>query len=106
MHIAIRNDLDQDQERILLSACDILLSACDKAWRRVTRVVVALTPVQHVHARSVVRAHLLGLVRHGERNEDRLASRGVFLICALLACPGCEYVQGHLLQQVGAQIVF
>ena len=99
MNIAIRNDLDQDQERILLSACD-------KAWRRVTRVVVALTPVQHVHARSVVRAHLLGLVRHGERNEDRLASRGVFLICALLACPGCEYVQGHLLQQVGAQIVF
>ena len=71
MHIAVRNDLDQDQERILLSACD-------KAWRRVTQVVVALTPVQHVHARSVVRAHLLGLVCHGERNEDRLASSGRF----------------------------
>jgi hypothetical protein len=98
MHIAVRNDLDEEQSRILLSACDI-------AWRRVTQAVT-LTPTQQVYARSAVCAHLLDIVRHGERNEHRLASRGVFLICGLLACPDCKYVQGRPLQTSGAQIVF
>ena len=38
MHIAIRNDLDEEQSRILMAACDL-------AWRRITEAYV-LTPMQ------------------------------------------------------------
>jgi hypothetical protein len=70
MHIAVRNDLDEEQSRILLSACDM-------AWRRVNQTVM-LTPMQQVYTRSAVRAHLVNMVRQGERNEHRLASRAYF----------------------------
>jgi len=98
MHIAARNDLDEEQSRILLRACDL-------AWRRVTEVVV-LTPMQQAYAHNIVHAHLLRLVRRGERKEQRLASRGVFLICGILACPDHEYVSGRSLRTEGAEIIF
>jgi hypothetical protein len=98
MHIAARNDLDEEQSRILLRACDL-------AWRRVTEAVV-LTPMQQAYAHNIVHAHLLRLVRRGERKEQRLASRGVFLICGILACPSHEYVPGRSLRTEGAEIIF
>ena len=72
MHIAIRNHLDDEQSRILMAACDL-------AWRRIIQADV-LTSMQQPYAQSIVCAHLLRLVRRGERNKARLASRGVFLI--------------------------
>ena len=98
MHIAIRNDLDEDQSRILMAACDL-------AWRRITEAYV-LTPMQQAYAQNIVRAHLLVLIRRGERHEARLASRGVFLICGILACPDYKYVPGRPLRTDGAEIVF
>lgn len=83
MHIAIRNDLDDEQSRILMAACDL-------AWRRIIQADL-LTSTQQPYARNIVYAHLLRLVRRGERNEARFASRGVFLICGILACPDYEY---------------
>ena len=98
MHIAIRNDLDEEQSRILMAACDL-------AWRRIVQANV-LTPMQQPYAQSIVCAHLLRLVRRGERNEARLARRGVFLICGILACPDYEYVPGRSLRTDSAEIVF
>ena len=98
MHIAIRNDLDEEQSRILMDACDL-------AWRRIIQADV-LTSMQQPYAQSIVCAHLLRLVRRGERNEARLASRGVFLICGILACPDYEYVPGRSLRTDSAEIVF
>jgi hypothetical protein len=65
-----------------------------------------LTSMQQPYAQNIVCAHLLRLVRRGERNEARLASRGVFLICGILACPDYEYVLGRSLRTDGAKIVF
>jgi hypothetical protein len=62
--------------------------------------------MQQPYAQSIVCAHLLRLVRRGERNEARLASRGVFLICGILACPDYEYVPGRSLRTDSAEIVF
>jgi hypothetical protein len=98
MHIAARNYLDEEQSRIFLRACDL-------AWHRVTEAVV-LTPMQQAYAHNIVHAHLLRLVRRGERKEQRLASRGVFLICGILACPDHEYVTGRSLRTEGAEIIF
>ena len=85
----------------------VLLSACNLAWRRVTEAVV-LTPMQqaYAHKTKTMYAHLLRLVRRGERKEQRLASRGVFLICGILACPDHEYVPGRSLRPGGAEIIF
>lgn len=99
MYVAARNDLDEKQSRVLLSACNL-------AWRRVTEAVVLLTPIQQAYAHSIMYAHLLRLVRRGERKEQRLASRGVFLICGILACPDHEYVSGRSLRLGGAKIIF
>jgi hypothetical protein len=102
MYVAARNDLDEKQSRVLLSACNL-------AWRRVTEAVV-LTPMQQAYAHSIAHsimyAHLLRLVQRGERKEQRLASRGVFLICGILACPDHEYVLGRSLRLGGAEIIF
>jgi hypothetical protein len=98
MRIAIRNDLDEDQSRILMGACDL-------AWRRIMQAEL-LTPMQQVHAQNIVCGHLLRLVRRGERNQARLANRGVFLICGLLACPDHEYVPGRPIRADGAEILF
>jgi len=98
MHIAVRNDLDEDQSRILMSACDL-------AWRRIMEAEL-VTPTQQVYAQNILCGYLLRLVRSGERSERRLASRGVFLICAILACPDCEYVPGRPIRTDGAQIIF
>jgi hypothetical protein len=98
MHIAIRNDLDEEQSRILMAGCDL-------AWRRITQAET-LTPMQQTYAQNILCAHLLRLVRRGERNETRLASRGVFLICGILACPDYEYVPGRSLRTDGAELVF
>lgn len=98
MHIAIRNDLDEEQSRILMAACDL-------AWRRIIQANV-LTSMDQLYAQNIICAHLLRLVRRGERNEARLASRGVFLICGILACPDSEYVPGRVLRTDGAEIVY
>ena len=98
MHIATRNDLDDEQARILTAACNL---ACD-------RMIEAgvLRTMQQPYAQNLVCAHLHRLVRRGERNEARLASRGVFLICGILACPDCKFIPGRPLQTGGATIVF
>lgn len=98
MHIAIRNDLGEEQSRILMAACNL-------AWRRIIQADL-LASTQQPYARNIVYAHLLRLVRRGERNEARLASRGVFLICGILACPDCEYVPGRSLRTDSVEIVF
>ena len=98
MHIAIRNDLDEEQSRILTAACDL-------AWRRIIQANV-LTSMDQLYAQNIICAHLLRLVRRGERNEARLAGRGVFLICGILACPDCEYALGRSLRTDSAEIVF
>ena len=98
MYVAARNDLDEKQSRVLLSACNL-------AWRRVTEAVV-LTPMQQAYAHKIMYAHLLRLVRRGERKEQRLASRGLFLICGILVCPDHEYVPGRSLRTRGAEIIF
>ena len=98
MHIAVRNDLDEEQSRILMAACDL-------AWRRIIQANV-LTSMDQAYAQNIICAHLLRLVRRGERNEARLASRGVFLICGILSCPDYEYVPGRSLRTNSAEIVF
>lgn len=98
MHIAIRNDLDDEQSRILMAACDL-------AWRRIIQANV-LTSMDQSYAQNIICAHLLRLVRRGERNGARLAGRGVFLICGILACPDSEYVPGRFLRTDGAEIVY
>jgi len=98
MHIAIRDDLNEDQSRTLMTACDL-------AWRRIIEADI-LPPSQQIHAQNVLCTHLLRLVRHGERSETRLANRGVFLICGILACPDSPYTPGQPLRTAGADIVF
>jgi hypothetical protein len=98
MHIVVRNELDDDQSRVFMGAYDV-------AWRRITEADL-LTPAQHAHAQNILCGHLLWLIERGERKPDRLASRGVFLICGLLACPDCTYVPGRPLMTDGAQILF
>ena len=98
MQIAIRNDLNEDQSRTLMIACN-------QAWGRI--IAANLLPtLQQDEAQDILCTHLLRLVRLGERNIARLASRGVFLICAVLACPDCEYVAGQPLRTDGADVVF
>ena len=98
MQIAIRNDLNEDQSRTLMLACN-------QAWSRV--VAANLLPaMQQDWAQNILCTHLLHLVRRGELNVGRLASRGVFLICALLACSDCDYVPAQPLRTDGADIVF
>ena len=65
MHIAIRNDLDDEQARTLRAACDL-------AWCRIIQANV-LTSMDQPYAQNIICAHLLRLVRRGERNEARLA---------------------------------
>jgi len=101
MHSAIRNDLDENESRILMAAYDL-------AWRRIMQANL-LTPMQQACAQNmqnILRGFLLRLLRRGERSEARLASRGVFLICGILACPGDVYVPGRSLRTDGAEIVF
>ena len=98
MQIVVRNDLDNDQSRVFMAAYDI-------AWRRITEAGL-LSSEQYAHAQNVLCTHLLRLIRHGERRQTRLATRGVFLICGLMACPDCAYVPGRPLNTAGAQILF
>ncbi|MGC1625065.1 MAG: hypothetical protein WA759_20015, partial [Pseudolabrys sp.] len=65
-----------------------------------------ITPMQQTYMESVLRGHLLRQVRRGERKVTRLASRGVFLICGILACPDHTYVPGRPLRADGVQILF
>ena len=100
MQIAIRNDLNEDQSRTLMIACN-------QAWSRV--IAANLLPAvqqDQDHAQNILCTHLLRLVRCGEHDVTRLASRGVFLICALLACPDCDYVPGQPLRTDGADVIF
>ena len=98
MQIAFRNDLNEDQSRTLMIACN-------QAWSRIAAANL-LPPAQQDHAQNLLCMHLLRLVRRGELNVGRLASRGVFLVCAILACPDCDYVPGQPLRTDGAEIVF
>ncbi|MGA7084645.1 MAG: hypothetical protein WB005_15900, partial [Pseudolabrys sp.] len=59
--------------------------ACDVTWHRVLEAGLTITPMQQTYMESVLRGHLLRQVRRGERKVTRLASRGVFLICGILA---------------------
>ena len=70
MHIAIRNDLDEEQSRILMAACDL-------AWRRIIQANV-LTSMDQPYAQNIICAHLLRLVRRGERNEARWQAAACF----------------------------
>jgi hypothetical protein len=98
MQIAIRNDLNEDQSRTLMIACN-------RAWSRI--IAANLLPaMEEDRAQNILCTHLLHLVRRGELNVGRLASRGVFLICALLARPDCSYIPGQPLRTDGAEIVF
>jgi hypothetical protein len=98
MHIVVRNELDDDQSRVFMAAYDM-------AWRRIMAADL-LSPSEHAHAQNMLCGHLLRLIRRGERKQTRLASRGVFLICGLLACPDCVYVPGRPVKTSGAQILF
>lgn len=98
MQIIVRNELDGDQSRALMAAYDM-------AWRRIMEADL-LSSGQYAHAQNILRSYLLWLIRRGERKETRLASRGVFLICGLLACPDCSYVPGQPMKTDGAHIVF
>jgi hypothetical protein len=98
MQIVVRNALDAEQSRILLSAYEM-------AWRRLIEAGV-LTRLEHAKAQNILLSYLRWLVRRGERNEARVATRGVFLICGLLACPDDVYVPGRPMQANGTQIVF
>lgn len=98
MQIVVRNKLDDDQSRIFMAAYDM-------AWRRIIEADV-LSSGQHAHAQNVLCSHLLRLIRRGECRQARLAIRGVFLICGLLACPDCAYVPGRPMKTDGAQILF
>jgi hypothetical protein len=98
MQIAIRNDLNEDQSRTLMIACN-------QAWSRIIAANLLPGPQQD-QAQNILCTHLLHLVRRGELNVGRLASRGVFLICALSAYPDCDYVPGQPLRTDGAEIVF
>jgi hypothetical protein len=62
--------------------------------------------MQQDHAQNALCTHLLHLVRRGERNVGRLASRGVFLICAMLACPDSEFIPGRPLRTDGADVIY
>jgi hypothetical protein len=98
MQIAVHNELDAEQSRVLMAAYDT-------AWRRIMETDL-LTPTQYAQAQKILCSYLLRLVQRAERKETRLATRGVFLICGLLACPDCAYVPGRPIQANGAQIVF
>ena len=98
MQIVIRKELDDDQSRVFMEAYDM-------AWRRILDADL-LPPGQYAHAQNVLCSHLLRLIRRGERRQARLATRGVFLICGLLACPACTYVPGRPMKTDGAQILF
>ncbi len=99
MQTAILAGLDEEQSRLLMSACDV-------TWRRVLEAGLIITPMQRTYMESVLRSHLLRQLRRGERKVTRLASRGVFLICGILACPDHAYVPGRPLQADGVQILF
>lgn len=99
MQTAILSGLDEEQSRILTSACDV-------TWHRVLEAGLTITPTQKTYMESVLRGHLLRQVRRGERKVTRLASRGVFLICGILACPDHTYVPGRPLRADGVQILF
>jgi len=99
MQIASRYRLDEEQSRILMNACDL-------TWLRILEARVPIIPTQQAHLQNIVRNHLLRQVRRGERNVTRLASRGVFLICGVLACSDSAYVPGRPLQAGGTQIIF
>lgn len=98
MQIAIRNDLNDDQSRTLMLACN-------QAWSRIIEANM-LPPMQQEQAQNILCMHLLRLVRRGELNVGRLARRGVFLISAILACPDCNYIPGQPLRTDGADIIF
>ena len=98
MQIVVRNDLDGEQSRVLMAAYDM-------AWRRIMEAD-RLSSDQYAHAQNMLCSYLLWLIRRGEREETRLASRGVFLICGMLACPDYTYVPGQPIETDGAQIVF
>lgn len=98
MQIIVRNELDDDRSRIFMTAYDT-------AWRRVVEAGL-LSPDQYAQAQNILCSHLLRLIRRGEHKQARLASRGVFLICGLLACPDCAYVPGQPMKTSGALILF
>jgi hypothetical protein len=98
MQIVVRNELDDDQSRVFMAAYDM-------AWRRIVEADL-LSPGQYAHAQNILCSHLLRLIRRGERKQARLASRGVFLICGLLACPDGAYIAGRPMKTGGAQILF
>lgn len=98
MHSVVRNELDDDQSRVFMGAYDL-------AWRRITEADL-LVPGQYARVQNILCGYLLWLIRRGERRPARLANRGVFLICGLLACPDCTYVPGRPLMTDGAQILF
>ncbi len=98
MQIVVRDQLDDDQSRVFMAGYDL-------AWRRILEADL-LSSDKYAHAQNILCSHLLWLIRHGERRPARLASRGVFLICGVLACRDCTYVPGRSIKTDGAQIVF
>lgn len=98
MQVTVRNELDENQSRILVAAYDV-------AWHRMTKAEV-LVRLQPEFASKILCDHLSRLVRRGEHKVERLAMRGVFLICGILACPHHQYIPDRPLQTDGAVIVY
>jgi hypothetical protein len=98
MQNVVRNELDDEQSRVFMGAYDA-------AWRRIMEAHL-LSRDQYAHAQNILCSHLLQLIRQGERRPARLATRGVFLICGLLACPDCWYVPGRPMKADGVLILF
>lgn len=98
MHIAVHNELDEEQSRVLMAAYDL-------AWRRIVDAEL-LEPTEYARAQNILCNYLLRLLQRGESDVWRLATRGVFLICGILACPDQAYVPGRPLNANGTPIVF
>lgn len=91
-------ELDDEQSHVLTAAYDL-------AWRRIIHAEL-IKPVQHRQLQDALYGYLLQLVRRGERKEARLARRGIFFICGILASAPGAYVPGQPLVADGTQIVF
>jgi len=79
MQTATSCALDAEQGKALSAAFDF-------AWRRLLQTDL-LQPSQYAQMQNILTTYLIKLVRRGERNEGRLARRGIFFVCGLLAAP-------------------
>ena len=101
MLIATSPQLDETQGQALSAGFDF-------AWRRLLRADGLLNPAQHAQVQNILTSYLLRLVRRGERDAQRLARRGIFFVCGVLACPEPVGYVGRSLRLADddAEIVF